>query len=404
MNDHSKFFNLALDRAFSQIGITSPNPAVGAVVVKDGVVISEGGTQVCGGNHAEVCALNAAGDAAHGADLYVTLEPCCHHGKTPPCTDAIIKAGIARVFVPLEDPNPCVAGKGISALRAAGVEVFLCEEFCPDAVAVTRPFLSRILSGRPHVIHKAAFTADGFTATNVGDSKWISSPQSRYLVHRLRAMCDAVIVGKGTVDADNPSLSCRLSSFPADVANYFSAQPLSFSGIRDPFLSRVAGESFRNAERSPLRVSIGLPSDCSGKSNFFADGNYCIFAKQNTVMDLYDAEGYELLPSLVEKGNIVLIPECENTVEFVMEILYERGINLILLEGGSTLASSFLQAGCIDEFLYFIAPKIAGGGKPVIKGAGNLSISDSLEISDLSIALCGSDVLYHGYALRDRRL
>ena len=196
----------AFEAAFSRCGYTSPNPPVGAVVVKDGRIISSGGTQFCGGDHAEVCAINSAGGDADGAELYVTLEPCSHYGKTPPCTDKIISSGIKRVYLPILDSNPKVSGNGVRILRDNGIEVIIVEEFKDYAIDMYRSFFTLINKKRSYLIHKSAVTLDGFIADANGSSKWISNEISRYISHRLRAVNDAVIIGKNTLLADNPSL------------------------------------------------------------------------------------------------------------------------------------------------------------------------------------------------------
>ena len=397
MEDRRKFFDLALDRAFAQIGITSPNPAVGAVVVREGIIVGSGGTQVCGGDHAEVCAISAAGEACRGADLYVTLEPCCHHGKTPPCTDAIIRAGIRRVFVAIEDPNPLVAGKGVEALRAAGIDVEVCGDFAQGAYDLLRPFFSRMQNHRPHLLYKAAFSADGCTSTASGDSKWISSSESRYVVHRLRALADAVIVGKGTVNADNPSLSCRPGDFSRGTVSYFEKNPVNFTGSQNAFLSRLFAPSFSNSFRSPLRVCAGIP-DLGASLHFFTDRNVLVFEKKSRIDSLLLSPDASKLRSLVSDGLIVEVPDGEDLAAFLMAELHRRGCSLLLLEGGPTLASSFERAGLIDEYLFFIAPKIVGGGNPVIKGEWRETIASSRSLRQVSFAACAGDLVYHGYS------
>src|SRR5436309_2908852 len=198
----------ALELAERGRGFVEPNPLVGAVLVRDGQVVGEGWHQRYGQAHAEVNALSAAGEAARGATLYVTLEPCCHHGKTPPCTDAVLKAGVARVVVAMADPFPKVSGGGLAILRAAGVEVHvgLCE---PEARELNAPYLKLLRTGRPWVHAKWAMTLDGKIATRTGDSKWISGEESRRRVHELRGRMDAILVGRGTVVADDPLLTAR---------------------------------------------------------------------------------------------------------------------------------------------------------------------------------------------------
>jgi diaminohydroxyphosphoribosylaminopyrimidine deaminase/5-amino-6-(5-phosphoribosylamino)uracil reductase len=204
-----KYMRKAIELAQQGLGRTAPNPAVGAVLVRDGNVVGEGFHPAAGQPHAEIFALRAAADNAKGADLYVTLEPCCHQGRTGPCADAIIEAGVSRVFVGTQDPNPLVSGKGIERLLGAGIEVVtdVLNHECRQLIA---PFAKHVTTGLPHVVLKSAMTLDGQTATLSGDSKWISCEASRNLVHQLRNQVDAIIVGSGTVIADNPRLTTRL--------------------------------------------------------------------------------------------------------------------------------------------------------------------------------------------------
>ena len=205
-----KLMQKAIELAQQGLGRTAPNPPVGAVLVRDGNIVGEGFHPAAGQPHAEIFALRAAGDLAQGADLYVTLEPCCHQGRTGPCTEAIVEAGVSRVFVGAQDPNPMVAGKGVERLRGAAIEVVtdILNHECRRLIA---PFAKHVTSGLPYVVLKSAMTLDGQTATLTGDSKWISCEASRNLVHQLRNQVDAIMVGSGTVVADNPKLTTRLA-------------------------------------------------------------------------------------------------------------------------------------------------------------------------------------------------
>ena len=233
----------ALRLALAGMGRTSPNPSVGAVIVRGEAIVSTGRTGPYGGDHAEVSAIRTARQDLRGAEMYVSLEPCCHHGKTPPCTDAIIGAGITRVHIPLLDPNPMVAGKGALALREAGVEVVIRRDLASSAADLIRPFKKFILRKRPFTVLKLALTLDGRTATAGGDSRWISNDWSRFVAHRLRSLCDAVIVGKNTLAADNPSLTVRLGDFPPEVADSFRLDEFPVRGydnylLAGPYRSR----------------------------------------------------------------------------------------------------------------------------------------------------------------------
>ncbi|MGL4369747.1 MAG: bifunctional diaminohydroxyphosphoribosylaminopyrimidine deaminase/5-amino-6-(5-phosphoribosylamino)uracil reductase RibD, partial [Spirochaetota bacterium] len=361
-------------------------------------VVSSGGTQACGGDHAEICAIAAAGDACLGADLYVSLEPCCHHGKTPPCTDAIIRAGIKRVFAAQSDPDPRVSGRGIAVLREAGIEAEICTEFSDEAKQITRPFLTRIAKKRPMCIYKAAFTADGSTAAKTGDSRWVSSPSSRYIVHRLRSVADAVIVGKRTVDFDNPSLTCRTEEFPPEIPQSLAAEPPVFSGAQNGFIKRLASPACEHIARSPFRVCFGIPSRLDESLGFLRDDDYIIFENELRVKKLLSLPGCGSLGSLVEKGKIAGVPGGAEGAAAAMARLYDAGMNYLLLEGGGSLAASFFEAGCIDEYLFFMAPRILGGGIPVMKGEGRTAMSDACPVEGVSAALCGGDLIYHGYS------
>ncbi len=387
--NHSDYMTRAFDAALSRTGITSPNPPVGAIVVKSGSIISEGGTQVCGGDHAEVCALNAAGDNAEGADLYVTLEPCCHHGKTPPCTDLIIRSGIRRVFIPLEDPNPIVSGKGIETLRNAGIEVNVIDSHADHARQIMRPFFTLIEKKRPHVMYKTAMTADGFTASSSGDSKWVSSSLSRLVVHRYRSLVDAVIVGRGTFESDNPSLKSRTEEY-TDEADYLTRNQVLMSGNDNIVIRYVLNGSYNHAKKSPLRVLAGLPSNITGREKFFDDDNYIIFAAEHKV-----DKKKTLICEMLEKKKLILCGDGDSFNDTMMSELNSRGMMWVMLEGGADTASRML--GFIDEYLSFIAPKMIGGGRSVFSGEGLGRMADSYMIDEVTSAFLDGDVLYHGY-------
>src|SRR5256714_12108561 len=240
----------AIDLAQRGIGQVTPNPNVGAVVARDGEVVGEGWHEVYGGPHAEVNALRAAGEAARDATLYVSLEPCCHHGQTPPCTDAIVAAGIARVVVASDDPTEKAAGRGLGILRDDGVEVAVAGgELAARARLLNQPFRKHARTGRPWVLFKSAMTLDGKVATRTGDSKWISGEDSRLLAHRWRASVDAVVVGIGTALADDPQLTARPEGIPAEL----SRQPrrVVFDTLaRLPLSSQLVGA----ASEMPLTV------------------------------------------------------------------------------------------------------------------------------------------------------
>jgi diaminohydroxyphosphoribosylaminopyrimidine deaminase / 5-amino-6-(5-phosphoribosylamino)uracil reductase len=312
-----KPFELALELAERGRRTTKPNPVVGAVVVADGEVVGEGWHERAGEAHAEVIALESAGERARGATLYVTLEPCSHHGRTPPCVDAILAAGVARVVVGAADPNPKTAGQGFARLREGGVEVELLDgELARQARRQNEAWRTWIASGRPFVTYKAAVTLDGRVA--VPDARWVTGEESRRRVHELRAASDAVAVGMGTVRADSPRLDAR--------------------GV--------------GAERQPRRLAFGrgpLP------------------------------EGSEL--------ELVSGPLDEE-----LKRLGADGVQSLLLEGGPTLATAFLQEGLVDKLLLFVAPTIAGSGPRWLNALGA-----SLPLRRLEAERIGDDVLFTGY-------
>jgi diaminohydroxyphosphoribosylaminopyrimidine deaminase/5-amino-6-(5-phosphoribosylamino)uracil reductase len=393
---NTNYMEMALRIAFERMGKTSPNPAVGAVIVKNNAVIASGGTGPFGSSHAEVAALSSAGSVCAGADLYVSLEPCSHYGKTPPCTAAIIQAGISRVFIPVLDPNPLVSGKGAAELRKAGIDVILMEEMADYAVDLIRPFKKYILHHRPFVISKSAVTLDGRIAAKTGDSRWISSEYSRYLVHRLRSKVDAVIIGKNTFIRDNPSLNVRLGSFKAEISGYFRERRPNMSGRDNFFLKSLFAEETADA-RAPLRVVIGVPDDIDITSNIMADGNYIFFERRDAFERLVKCD--DSMRKKIDSVNVHLIDAASSAEEIraVADELARRGVMFAMLEGGSRLAGSILDAGEIDQFLYFIAPKIAGNGIPPLESAGVDSISEALILRDVSIMPVNDDILYNGY-------
>ncbi len=329
MTDHEQFMQRALELGRRGEGRTGPNPAVGAVVVRAGEIIGEGFHPRAGEPHAEIFALRQAGGAAAGADLYVTLEPCCHQGKTGPCVTAVLAAGISRVFVGTTDPNPRVAGNGIAALRAAGVTVTVgvLEGECRRLIA---PFAKHITTGLPYLILKAAITLDGRTATTTGDSQWISGEESRLAVHRLRDTVDAVMVGIGTVLHDDPRLTTRLPG-----------------GGRDAMRIVVDADL-----RIPEAAAVLTPD--SSAPTLIATTRRASPEK----IERLTARGVRVLTATEQEGRIELTE--------LLRKLGELGVQSILLEGGSRLNAAALQAGVVDRVAIFIAPLLLGGSR----GAG----------------------------------
>jgi diaminohydroxyphosphoribosylaminopyrimidine deaminase/5-amino-6-(5-phosphoribosylamino)uracil reductase len=320
------FMGLALREAEKGVGRTRPNPSVGAVVVKNGRVIARGHTQAAGGPHAEVLALEAAGARARGADLYTTLEPCDHQGKNPPCSLAILRAGVRRVFVGSKDPNPLVAGRGVRRLRRAGVEVVSavlagpCDRHHESWFAFLR-------NGRPYVTLKAAASLDGRIATRTGDARWISGEASRALVHRLRDRVDAVIVGRGTVEADDPLLTTRL---PDDVGHDADRVILDSRLSLSP-RARV----FHTGSPAPTIVACVAPVDARRKARL-------------------ERAGARVLVCRSRGGRV--------DVADLLRRLAAAGMMEVLVEGGAEVFGAFLDRAQWDRILLFVAPKLLGGG------------------------------------------
>jgi diaminohydroxyphosphoribosylaminopyrimidine deaminase/5-amino-6-(5-phosphoribosylamino)uracil reductase len=319
-----RFMDLALSLGRRGLGRTWPNPAVGAVIVEGGVIVGRGWTQPGGRPHAEVEALRRAGAAARGATLYVTLEPCSHHGKTPPCADAVIAAGITRVVSALEDPNPEVAGQGHARLRAAGITVDVgvgAEEARHDHAGHIR----RMRQGRPHVILKLAISSDGKAAAAGGKPVAITGETVRERVHLLRAHSDAIMVGIGTVLADDPMLTCRLPGMAKDSPVRIVADSM----LRLPVNSRLV----RSAYETPVWALTGLAAPQ---------------ASEFVLMPL----GVEVLRSPQSAGRLDL----KDSLEFIAA----KGITRLMVEGGPTLAAAFIAADLVDEAVLFHSPKIVG--------------------------------------------
>lgn len=332
-----RYLKRALRLAEKGRGQVSPNPLVGAIVVRDGEIVGEGYHARYGGPHAEVVALREAGERAKGSTLYVTLEPCCHHGKTPPCTDAILSAGVQRVVVGAVDPNPLVNGRGLELLRQAGVQVELVQEWEP-AVRLNRGYFKWVRSGIPWVTLKAAITLDGKIATTTGRSKWITSEAARRLAHRLRAEHDAVLVGRGTVQADDPALTVR-----------------HVRGV-DPV-------------RVLLDEDLGVVPDSKAVALASLDRKTVVF----TAEDAPDQVARKLQAKGVEVIRVSRLQDGSLDPLAVLRGLGQRGITSVMVEGGARVFTSLLRERLVDEFVFFVAPKIFGDGVSVI---GDLGIED----------------------------
>lgn len=348
-----------LELARRALGRTSPNPLVGAVIVKDGEIVGEGFHPRAGEPHAEVFALRAAGELSRGATIYVSLEPCNHYGRTPPCSEALIAAKLAKVVVGMVDPNPLVAGGGIARLRAAGIEVVegVEQEACQK---LNEGFVHRILYHQPLGILKYAMTLDGKIATSTGHSAWVTNPLARDEVHKLRVACDAVIVGGNTVRQDNP----RLTSHQVGAHN-----PLRVVMSRHLNLPAVA--HLWQTQEAPTLVLTEKG----------ANPDFQELLRQNKV------EVVELTPLTPDKA---------------MAYFYERGFCKVLWECGGTLAARAIDQGAIQKVLAFIAPKIIGGSNaPTPVGdLGFTAMTEALSLEHVEIRVIGSDCLIEGYLPR----
>lgn len=389
----------ACEIAFSRMGHTSPNPAVGAVIVKNGIVIGEGGTGPYGSDHAEVNAIKDARSRnaeLAGSEIFVSLEPCNHYGKTPPCTEAIISTGIKKVHVPLLDPNPLVSGSGVRRLIESGVEVEVMHQCADMASDLLRGFKKFILRGEPYIINKCAMTLDGRIATSAGDSRWISNDYSRLIAHRLRSICDAVIIGRNTFTSDNPSLNVRFGDFGTDVRNFMKSGDAGFSGRKNFFIEQLVTTEHENPV-DPLRVLVGMPHDIHANCNFIRDDNYVIISgRDDFEMALAGSAG---LRERADRLNIVtgdFDTHCDEIV-FIMDYLKGRGVMTALLEGGSSVNGSFLDSGATDQFIYSIAPRVLGSGLSPVNAAERIAIADSLQLHDITSVMLKGDVLFCGY-------
>jgi diaminohydroxyphosphoribosylaminopyrimidine deaminase / 5-amino-6-(5-phosphoribosylamino)uracil reductase len=342
-------------------GYVEPNPLVGAVIVRAGQVVGEGWHQRFGEAHAEVNALAAAGEAARGGTLYVTLEPCCHQGKTPPCTDAVMRAGIRRVVAAMLDLFPQVAGQGAALLRTAGVEI---EVGIMEAEArrLNAPYLKLLAKGRPYVHAKWAMTLDGKIATRTGDSKWISSEAARRRVHELRGRMDAIIVGIGTVLADDPHLTARPP------------------GPRTPV--RIILDS-----QGRLPAGAKLVATAKDTATLVVTTDTVPPARTEGLQQL----GCTLLALSAELGRPM--------VGALLDELGRRRMTNVLVEGGAEVLGSFLDAGEIDEVHAYVAPKLVGGAaaRTAVAGKGVAKLADALTLANWQVEIVDGDMLLHGW-------
>ena len=373
--DQVAYMRHALALATRARGRTSPNPMVGAVIVKADRIIGEGFHPRVGEPHAEIFALREAGSAAQGATMYVTLEPCCHFGRTPPCTRALIAAGIAEVHIAMLDPNPLVAGKGQAELDAAGIRTTVGLG-ANEAADLNEAFVKYITTRLPFVTAKFAMSLDGKIATRAGDARWISGAESRVRVHALRDASDALLVGVNTILADDPQLTTRLDSSTPERQSKDAHHP----DVHHPL--RIIVDS---CGRIPLTTRVldpALPSRT-------------IIA---TTAQMPAATRHALESRGVE---VWVLPEREKRVDLsaLMRKLGEREITTVLAEGGGTLLASLFEQGLVDKVLAFVAPIVIGGDSAPtpVRGAGIAHLTDALRLDRVSVERIGADVLISGY-------
>jgi diaminohydroxyphosphoribosylaminopyrimidine deaminase / 5-amino-6-(5-phosphoribosylamino)uracil reductase len=353
----------ALELAGKAAGRTSPNPMVGAVIVKNGRIIAEGYHKKAGRPHGEIEALRKAGKRARGAQLFVNLEPCCYQGRTPPCTDAIIESGLKEVYVGLRDPNPRVAGKGIRQLKRAGIAVHtgLLKQECQR---FNEAFVKYIQTGMPFVTLKSALSLDGKIATSTGESQWITGPEARERVHRMRDQVDAILVGAGTVLKDNPRLTTRLK---------------------------------KGKGHNPARVILDAKAEIPLKARVFhhAHRDRVVYVTTNK------ASAFRV-NRLADRGiEIQVLSEINSHISLIklMRILGKMEIASVVFEGGSGLNASALQEGIVDKVVLFLAPLIIGGESApgVVGGPGIKSLKQALNIKNLTVTPVGADWMVEGY-------
>lgn len=354
---------LALDLARRGRGFTSPNPMVGAVVVNNGKIVGRGYHPRTGEPHAEVFAIDDAGDKARGATIYVTLEPCNHTGRTPPCVQKIIAAGINRAVVAMEDPNPDVTGGGLTALRNAGLTVVI-GVLEGEARRLNEVFVKYITTKLPFVLVKCAATLDGQLSTRTGDSKWVTGPAAREYVHQLRHEYDSILVGAETVRKDNPSLTARLED---------------------------------RKTRDPIRIVLDTNLSVSRNAALFQQNN-----SAKTIVIAADTSSPEVRNNIESLGATVITLPPENgriSLNQLMKVLGNRGITSILIEGGGQVIHAAFQAGIVDKINFFYAPKIMIGndGTSICSGTGPDLMQNAVKVNNIRVQCFGEDILMEGY-------
>jgi diaminohydroxyphosphoribosylaminopyrimidine deaminase/5-amino-6-(5-phosphoribosylamino)uracil reductase len=357
------FMKMAIALAVKGRGFASPNPMVGAVIVKNGKVVGRGYHKAAGEAHAEINAINDAQALAIDATLYVTIEPCNHTGRTPPCTLKIVEAGIKRVVIAMNDPNPDVTGGGADYIKNHGIDVTpgVCED---EAKRLNEAYIKYVTTKRPFVIIKCAATLDGRIATKTGDSRWVSGDESRIYVHRLRHGVDAIMVGINTVKQDDPALTVRLNDM---------------NGL-DPVRIILDTNLTIFEEAKVLHLN-------SNSDTIIITGSSVSEDKKNAI----EALGAKVIQSPVKDGMIDL--------DQLMDRLGDLGITSLLIEGGGSVIASALKAGIVDKVIFFYAPKILGGddGMPICKGPGPALMAGCMPVKDIHVRRFGDDVMIEGY-------
>jgi diaminohydroxyphosphoribosylaminopyrimidine deaminase / 5-amino-6-(5-phosphoribosylamino)uracil reductase len=359
------FMAYSLSLAELALGYTSPNPAVGSVIVRDGIVVGLGHTQQPGMEHAEIMALNQAGEMARGATMYVTLEPCCHHGKTPPCTDAIINAGISEVHIAVTDPNPIVAGKGIHKLEEAGVKTYL-GEYEDKAKEINEGYFKYITTGIPFVVAKFAMSLDGKIATRTGDAKWITSDELRNYAKSQRHIVDAIMVGANTVIIDDPQLTARGHSGKGGRSKLQPTRVIVDGQGRVPTTARIFSE--------PGKTLIAMADNPANRER-------CKLKRAGTECILLNS-----------KEGLIDLSE-------LLKVLGDRQITTVMVEGGSRLLGAFFDHRLVDKVYAFISPIIIGGqeAKTAVSGFGVAQVKDALKLKKVKIAQFNNEFLISGY-------
>jgi len=358
------YMEQALSLARLAQGQVSPNPAVGAVLVKDGVVVGQGYTQPPGSNHAEIVALEHAGAAATGSTLYVTMEPCRHYGRTPPCTGAIIAAGVREVHMAMIDPNPLVSARGRAELEAAGLQTYVGEHE-DQARQLNEAYIKYITTGMPFVTVKFAMSLDGKIATHSGDSKWISSAESRHFAHNLRYANDAIMAGVNTVLADDPHLT-----------------------------TRSCGGRGGATRKQPLRIIVDGKGRTPQSARIFHEAGKAILALGRPAKP-GEREAFARLGA-----EILEMPSRENIIELgeLFKVLGQRQVTSVLVEGGGILIGSLFDQGLVDKVVVFIAPIIIGGeAKTAVSGTGVDKLVNAYKLDNVTIDRFGPDIMVSGY-------